>query len=708
MINIDYLIRRNEGDEEKEYVPDQIPSELPQLAYIRGPNSSGKSTLLNIIALGLFGRKLSRDELNDNLRKKIDTLINSSHQKIKFDFEIENELMGVKILSKKENLNTKDFIVKITEGDNSSIISPDKFKDRFRLIYDIPNDPLERLPLLLRNVRNNQDEVASNIENFREYLRDVRDEISDAKDPEAIEKLKERLKEFIQNLEDKKREIENIRVTLCRVREYFYARFLHINQEEKTAIEEKISSIKKEDRRIEREQNKAYDKLQELEKKLQKKISEAEEIIRDVKSILPKVIEGDQQKKYKHWENAVLRDEIYYSEINNAIRSKSKYFRDYLGDLYITEQEKSSQDLEMVNLIKSLLSSVIEYRNHKLNVPVVDLPINEFIDTLKDSLEEYEGITTKLDNVDHCKNQLDDLVIILDDAIKHRKRKVDVEGELTDDEKEELSVDSKITEFKSNLDVVNKKIEMLQKEAIKADLDPGHLVGIYKELRTNEDLEPYEFFKEDDLRKKISKLEEKIADREKRKDKLEIIIGETKENIKQLESKEPHKYQDQFDIIQNILAIVKSLEQSFVSFEYSIDKIMDDSVDYSDLSENEMRYTENIGNYLAKKIGQIRHIDKFYDVKNIDVVSEKIESIDGKEIRFSDLGTGQGQAAYLNTRLSMSDDKKIIALFDEVAMMDENSLQPIKEKLIQLYKEKKLLMAIIVQKGEKVEVDSLI
>ena len=49
MIKVDYRIERNEGDEVNIYAPKLIPNELPNVVYIQGPNSSGKSTLLNII-----------------------------------------------------------------------------------------------------------------------------------------------------------------------------------------------------------------------------------------------------------------------------------------------------------------------------------------------------------------------------------------------------------------------------------------------------------------------------------------------------------------------------------------------------------------------------------------------------------------------------------------------------------------------------------
>ena len=68
MIKYDYKIIRDEEDEIKEYRPNLIPKELPDLCYIKGPNSSGKSTLLNIIGVAFRGG--NRKEINNPLEKK--------------------------------------------------------------------------------------------------------------------------------------------------------------------------------------------------------------------------------------------------------------------------------------------------------------------------------------------------------------------------------------------------------------------------------------------------------------------------------------------------------------------------------------------------------------------------------------------------------------------------------------------------------------
>jgi exonuclease SbcC len=87
-------------------------------------------------------------------------------------------------------------------------------------------------------------------------------------------------------------------------------------------------------------------------------------------------------------------------------------------------------------------------------------------------------------------------------------------------------------------------------------------------------------------------------------------------------------------------------------------------------------------------------------VKGIDLLEEKIFTEQNTIISFVDMGTGQSQSAYLVSLLNEEDDRKIIALFDEIAMMDENSLRRIYAKIRDLYQKNRLLMAIFVQKAD--------
>ena len=69
------------------------------------------------------------------------------------------------------------------------------------------------------------------------------------------------------------------------------------------------------------------------------------------------------------------------------------------------------------------------------------------------------------------------------------------------------------------------------------------------------------------------------------------------------------------------------------------------------------------------------------------------------------MGTGQSQSAYLTGLLNTKDDRrKIIALFDEVAMMDSVSLESIYKKFRELYESDRLIAGIVVQKSDSVRI----
>jgi len=118
-------------------------------------------------------------------------------------------------------------------------------------------------------------------------------------------------------------------------------------------------------------------------------------------------------------------------------------------------------------------------------------------------------------------------------------------------------------------------------------------------------------------------------------------------------------------------------------------------------------YSVALGHYLASRIRRIRHIDAEYDVAMVDVIHRIVESPEGVRIHFDDMGTGQGQSAYLQSLLSHEDRRKMIVLIDEVAMMDARSSKPIYDRLKELEASGRLLLGLVVQKAEEPSVQDL-
>ena len=71
MINYDYILKKNDGYETKEFVP-LFDKQISNVSVFRGHNSSGKSTLMDLIALSMYGE--SSPEVISKLKEKIEYL----------------------------------------------------------------------------------------------------------------------------------------------------------------------------------------------------------------------------------------------------------------------------------------------------------------------------------------------------------------------------------------------------------------------------------------------------------------------------------------------------------------------------------------------------------------------------------------------------------------------------------------------------------
>ena len=708
MIKIDYLIERQEGDEFEKYGPTIIPTELPNVVYIQGPNSSGKSTLLNMIALAFFGQQLSNDELHNDLKERLNNLINSDHQKIKFKIEVENEVLGTKFMSLKDNLDSPDIILRQFANSKGSPITPESFKREYKLIYDIPNSPLERLPLLLHSVRNEQKYIGMEVEQLRLQLWRIIEEIKESRDPDVLERLYEDQNHTQADYDKKKKNADQEWQRHRKLLEYFWARFYLDHQKEQIEIESTIDRITKYLGRKKRQQNQEYKNTNLLRNQLEDRIKQAQRIIQSIKSILPKLLSIAQTERYKYWAEADIRNEVFYPKIYETLRKESKSLSEHLRNISISEKQQHQNEIANVKLLKTLVVILEEYRNDDITVPVVDLPIGDFIKSLNERLDTYAKIMTKLENIEQCADSLDRLVRLINESVTLAEDLQIKEKQFKPEDIEELSRQQELKDLQAKATGVAEKAGEYRATIIKAGLDPEELSKKYAKLKNDPEVKFYEIYTEAQLEEKLRISEVHFTSLGEDCKKLKKRLEDIHQEIQRFENKKPHKYQDKYAAIQRIFKHVQNLDQNFSLFDKALKRVTGNNIKYSDLSEYDRKYTEVIGEYLAKKIGDLRHISEIYKVKSINVVSKKILTESGKVIHFADLGTGQGQAAYLDTLLSMSENKKIIALFDEIAMMDEMSLKPIKERLKRLYREKKLLMAVIVQKGERVKVESII
>lgn len=718
MIKYDYVIERKTGSDQTQiFTPDKIPKELSNLVLIEGPNSLGKSTLLNIIALGLFGNKSSR--INSALQEKMSALLNSDHQKIKFSFEITYELDNLVIRSRKSDLNSKEIIVEESlDGKNFTPIIYENFEKKYNLIYDIPNNPTERLPDLLKELREEQRHYGNKFMNFGNFLRDTIQQIGKTRDPKRLNEIKERLKrsqDEKKNLDD---ELPSLR-TLLRSQQkaayihYYYHYLSEVDrlEKQKKDAEEELENLKKTGKKIVKDLTYDKKKILEISNGLAEKYYETTP---KLESVLPKELK---QRVTEIWKK-IEPHTIESSDLSAIVIEASDYLSHLENEI---NKIRNDQVYINANAIERLVSLLEDFESYDLIIPKIKVTISEFINLLKEEnkkskeiVERYNIYNTIYENLKLIKES----AIELRRKLEYYKDTQQRVGEFSENfEVKLVQLNNKLSVIEDMLKCAKKKCSHYYTRCISLNIDEEKLQKPYKEIISeipiNEELEEWLRLGEEGVLRRLADLEEKIQTKEERRRDLAIIIDKDQAEVERLEKLEPHKYEKFYNELNDIHIKVYFYAKKILDTYYNaLNSLIKNEIKKDEIDNNEeiKKYFEEVWIYLAHKIGEFKHIDRTYKAKAIDLISKRIVTEEGTIIYLIDMGTGQSQSAFLRSLLNASNDgRKIIAFFDEIAMMDDNSLNPIIERMRELYYEKRLLLGILVQKRtDKINIKPLI
>jgi DNA repair protein SbcC/Rad50 len=258
-------------------------------------------------------------------------------------------------------------------------------------------------------------------------------------------------------------------------------------------------------------------------------------------------------------------------------------------------------------------------------------------------------------------------------------------------------VDEQKNKLKDELNNITSKLQYYQAMVQSKQLKDTEIANIIKKHSPQ-----YGYLNEEQLKERISKLNTDLSDEKATERDLDRKNRNLKDQINDLESKKEHKYKKYEEQLVEFGEKIRLLDHK-INNEYS--SYLEDikkGIETNNPKEEQKKYTEEIFIYLGRRLGTIAlHTGENVLIKKVNLFTGTLESSDGGLYRLRDMGTGQGQAAYLKGLLSTDDDRLIIAMFDEVGLMDEDTLMQIKSKLKELYDENRLLLGLIVQKKEK-------
>jgi exonuclease SbcC len=699
----------------QKFVPDCIPTELPNLVYIEGPNSSGKSTLLSIIALGLYGIKSTR--LHPALLDKMSLLLDSDYQKLKFLIEITSESGDLVIKSKKSNLHRSEIVLEESvNGKPFKPLSFESFENKYNLIYDIPSNPAERLYDLLKELKEEQLNYGNRFKEFGWYLHNTITDVTNYRDPKRLEEVSEGLRRVKNDKEKITGELPQLQDFLDSLEKHAYVKLYcyYLNesvrlQNEKNDLEEKSRKLGKGEKEISSKLTRFRNNIATLQGEFSVKYNEVTPLIGNA---LPK----NEISRLKIWKKI----NPYGAESNelSTVKAQTIHFVDLFGREFEKLQAESSYKDAAV--LQRIIQALKEFEDSSLVIPKIKVTLRDLISILKDEnkknyvlISRFENLTRIMDLLGNLKESVDGLQEKLEEA-----RKISTKGaELSDEyvqsyyqQKSQLKILSNALEG-----ALSKRDYYLQK-CLSKGIDKKHLEGLsyfelVQTLPKKEELKPFLSLSEKQIEEKIAELEKEMLEKREKLKSFEIYIEQYQKEKDRLEKQRPHKYEKYRDELEFLLKKTEATSQKLLSeYNSNMKLLVERKVEKGHLvGEAKRRYYEEVSKYLANRIGFFRHIDTIYKAKIVDLISGIIITDDNVTIHIADMGTGQSQSAYIMSLLNAkNDNRRIIALFDEIAMMDERSLEPIYEKMQELYRKKRLVVGIMVQKGNKVNIKSLV
>lgn len=692
MANIQYNISRNNGVEIEEYYADPSLSSMPAICAIRGGNSSGKSTSLNLIALAMGGD--TNAAISGSLRERINALNDKSHQTISYDITLDNK---DKVLSLSCNKDGK-ISCSYTEDGVVSNLTPEDIKTQFRLIYDIPEDPTQRLSQLTNTVSAKQDELAAKVHNFSKQLSLEIKDIASARDDDTIAEYLKQKQIAETEKQSKKEECKAL-----------------IDYREKLT---KYQLLQKYDN-ILAKLNECSDRVLELEKqntsgnsakKSQNAVSARS--LSDARTYLANCTGQSKhtiaavaplhiipQDKLKTWS-------LYDFSTAAASRKISQNILDIIHDAarktmaLADEQKKHKADIDSCAQIDSFIARLEKLQSEGSNMPDIvaaldgiKVMLNNKKPSLPENISNYSAVSKALDEFRTLNTYIDDAKQALSKLGNGKTGSVVTTS--TSIQAELDKARTLLAQLKASLATVEKNCNLKNFVPYNKE-DRLRILG---EARTLPDFGTIQYLFPEDLLQKADEKMTEITKLNSRIAYLEDRISHLGKRISELQLHQPHKYSGRAAEVSAHQQTCMEIERKLANYKAFLKTINTGEGDTKKQDDAQFeKYNDSISGYLGSVMGEIAHGDKKYAVSKVDLIKKIFYTNDGRQIHFSDMGTGQSQSAYLLSQLNSAsgDNRPMVVLFDEIAMMDESSLKPIYAKLHQLYDEGKLLAGITV------------
>lgn len=705
-IEFDYTLKRYEESRTRIFKPDAIKSPLANISVISAPNSSGKSTLMNIIALSLFGTDPKAESVNESLKKQISSLTDHKIQDIVFSLKITDKSGKNGLLVSKNNFDSLDIDRKqIIDGVERHIDS-DRFHGNYKLIYDIPDSPLERLKELTYDIKAQQTNWQSKLTTLMSYVNTNIKDLLRRKQEYDVPSLKEKISKSLENIDLKTANITTLEEKSKKLNKYYYLRkYLSLNKDYEEA-KEASKAISKEKKETVDERNTKVVEFREKaveQGRIQETIKSLKETL--VENIVELAIDG--LSGFSKWSSKVKQAPTRQSvkEDLEFIETITDRCKEELEDY------NNKSTMEEVEFYDKLVSWIRTNMGSNYQVPGTEMTFSSLIDKLDSIITQNRKLITK-------KHRLENVVDWIR-QLKESIRQFEELGEIMSTKHKDMSDAQRankikeISESKRDYDAIKKGIKKDMQSVIfelsKLEVNESDdLRRIFNALIIRfPELNRYEHMSFNNMEDEIAGLMSRIGEFSAELERESLRLKTLEKQLDDAKNVEPHKYEGKDILLSNLFESVQDLSQKISKWEGFIAEYKHKSSGSDrgqSLDPERTDYFKRVSRYLARKMVSVTYIDKKYYLAEVDLIDAKFIATDGTVIYFEVMGTGQRQLTYILNKLSY-DGRVIIAMFDEVALMTSKTMRDIVDKMRNLNNDnEKLLAGLLVSPSDEVKI----
>ncbi len=671
MFKIDYNFQRG-GPEYHHTLPAE-EDRNNSIFVALGRNDQGKSTLLQMIALGLYADK--SEDIDKSLRDKMLRLIAEDTQECDIDFTI-----GTKEVPNLLRATVHDRKVDTTFRGNR--VGADAVNERFKILFDVPDDPIRKL----------QNAIGLVEHTFGYYIKCLNDysgEITKIKsDYDTYQKRQNRLitlaskKEGIsaglELIDARKKELEQ---DLAVLRESYVATSYHRLYTDLNKLDNRRKVYEK---RLKELRDRGVGAPSQTYKKQSGDFEARLSAFKSSVTYLARFSDAVIDMRSRELDKLATEIESAYSP-KQVTDSQIKKWHEFFASLRETLSKNPLYETEpaeryQIELFGRLLTVLKQFVSLEVAIPATDgKTVGEFIKALESAKKSVEGNAADVLTVSEALEACQKVITCLSELGIARSILPDKDYK---DEDDFGQLTKQVNSLKAEEHRIDNERRKLEDEYMAIPED-----GIRKYVSSGRNVEQeYE-----DAQKELKRLEAEkenlavsFAKLEGHENELKAIQPPPKINISECEAVS--------EVIERIQWKIPHWEKALQAIDITN---LDKQISIDDASHE---FYDALGSYFADILGVVYFEDKSWHINKLDF-AKRAYVVEGRSpISFNDIGTGHTALNSLLTRLKQDfAGRQKIVLFDEIGVMDEQNVARLLDEIKQRVRSGDVLLALLTQ-----------